>query len=87
MSTRITAAAAFGVTYRTAYHALRSVAQVAERDWVVILGAAGELQQMFAEGRIRRYIGARFPLSDTASALRYVADRKAIGKVVIDVTA
>ena len=34
-------AAAFGVTYRTAYHALRSVAQVAEGDWVVVLGAAG----------------------------------------------
>jgi NADPH:quinone reductase-like Zn-dependent oxidoreductase len=209
------AAAAFGVTYRTAYHALRSVAQVAEGDWVVVLGAAGgvgqaaldlavamkarvlaaasspeklevcrqrgaeatvdyeredlksrireltdggarvvidpvggpyaeqalrglarggvfvtlgyaagaipaiplnlvllkditirgmeirtftadhpddaardmfELQEMFADGRIRPYIGARFPLSDAATALRYVADRKAIGKVVIDVT-
>src|SRR6201999_2075953 len=34
-------AAAFGVTYRTAYHSLRSVAQVAEGDWVVVLGAAG----------------------------------------------
>lgn len=208
------AAAAFGVTYRTAYHALRSVAQVAEGDWVVVLGAAGgvglaavdlavamkarvlaaassaeklevcrqrgaeaivdyeredlrarireltdrgarvvidpvggpysepalralgrggifvtlgyaagsipaiplnlvllkgitvrgmeirtfhedqpdaadrdmrELQQMFADGRIRPYIGARFPLGDTPAALRYVADRKAIGKVVIDV--
>jgi NADPH:quinone reductase len=210
------AAAAFGVTYRTAYHALRSVAQVAEGDWVVILGAAGgvgqaaldlavgmkarvlaaastedkldicrqrgaeatvaydrddlksairelteggadvvldpvgggyaepalrglarggmfitlgyaagtipaiplnlvllkditirgmeirtftadhpddaardirELLQMFAEGRIEPYIGARFPLADAATALRYVAERKAIGKVVIDVTA
>jgi NADPH:quinone reductase-like Zn-dependent oxidoreductase len=209
------AAAAFGVTYRTAYHALRSVAQVAEGDWVVVLGAAGgvgqaaldlavamkarvlaaasspeklevcrqrgaeatvdyeredlksrireltdggarvvidpvggpyaeqalrglarggvfvtlgyaagaipaiplnlvllkditirgmeirtftadhpddaardmfELQEMFADGRIRPYIGARFPLSDAATALRHVADRKAIGKVVIDVT-
>jgi NADPH:quinone reductase-like Zn-dependent oxidoreductase len=209
-------AAAFGVTYRTAYHALRSVAQVAEGDWVVILGAAGgvgqaaldlavamrarvvaaasteeklaacrrrgaqatvdyeredlksrireltdgaarvvidpvgghyadqalrglarggvfvtlgyaagtipaiplnlvllkditirgmeirtftsdhpneaardmrELQKMFADGRIRPHIGARFPLSDTAAALRHVAARKAIGKVVIDVTA
>jgi NADPH:quinone reductase len=209
------AAAAFGVTYRTAYHALRSVAQVAEGDWVVILGAAGgvgqaaldlavvmkarvlaaastqekrdicrrrgaeaavdyeredmksrireltdggarvvidpvggpyaeqalrglarggmyvtvgyaagpipaiplnlvllkditirgmeirtfigdhpdeaardmrELQQMFSDGWIRPYIGARFPLSDTAAALRHVAERKAIGKVVIDVT-
>jgi NADPH:quinone reductase len=44
-----------------------------------------ELQQMFADGRIRPYIGARFPLSDTATALRHVAERKAIGKVVIDV--
>ncbi|MGH3966568.1 MAG: NADPH:quinone oxidoreductase family protein [Mycobacterium sp.] len=209
------AAAAFGVTYRTAYHALRSVAEVSEGDWVVVLGAGGgvglaavdlavamkarvlaaastseklevcrrrgaeatidysredlkarireltdngarvaidpvggpyaeptlrglgrggvfvtlgyaagaipaiplnlvllkgitvrgmeirtfmgdhpdqaardiqELEQMFADGRIRPYIGARFPLSETATALRYVADRKAIGKVVIDVT-
>jgi NADPH:quinone reductase len=209
-------AAAFGVTYRTAYHALRSVAQVAEGDWVVILGAAGgvgqaaldlavgmkarvlaaassddkldicrqrgaeatvaydsddlksaireltgggarvvidpvggryaepalrglarggtfitlgyaagtipaiplnlvllkditirgmeirtftadhpdeaardirELQQMFADGRIQPYIGARFPLADAATALQHVAERKAVGKVVIDVTA
>ncbi|BBY06168.1 NADPH:quinone oxidoreductase family protein [Mycobacterium noviomagense] len=208
------AAAAFGVTYRTAYHALRSIGQVAEGDWVVVLGAAGgvglaavdlavamkarvlaaasspeklevcrqrgaeaivdyerddlrarireltgggarvvidpvggrysepalrglgrggvfvtlgyaageipairlnlvllkgitisgmeirtfhedhpaeaardmgELHQMFADGRIRPYIGARFSLAETAAALRYVADRKAIGKVVIDV--
>jgi len=34
-------AAAFGVTYRTAYHALRSVASVKAGDWVVVLGAAG----------------------------------------------
>ena len=44
-----------------------------------------ELTQMFADGTIRPYIGARFPLADTAAALRYVADRKAIGKVVIEV--
>ncbi len=209
-------AAAFGVTYRTAYHALRSVAQVAEGDWVVILGAAGgvgqaaldlavgmkarvlaaastedkleicrqrgaeatvgyddedlksairertgggarvvidpvggsysepalraltrggtfvtlgyaagtipaiplnlvllkditirgmeirtftadhpedaardiaELQQMFAGGLIRPHIGARFALTEAAAALRHVAERKAVGKVVIDVTA
>ena len=212
--TDFAAAAAFGVTYRTAYHALRSVAEVTEGDWVVVLGAAGgvgqaaldlavamkarvlaaasteeklevcrqrgaeatvdydredlksairertnggarvvidpvggryaepalrglarggvfvtlgyaagaipaiplnlvllkditirgmeirtftgdrpddaardmrELQQMFADGRIRPFIGARFPLADTAAALRHVADRKAIGKVVIEV--
>jgi NADPH:quinone reductase len=206
-------AAAFGVTYRTAYHALRSVAEVAQGDWVVVLGAAGgvglaavdlavamraqvlaaasspeklelctqrgaaatvdyeredlksrireltgdsarvvidpvggpysepalrglarggtfitlgyaagtipaiplnlvllkditirgmeirtfmgdrpedaardmqELSQMFATGRIRPYIGARFPLAETPAALRHVAERKVLGKVVID---
>lgn len=207
-------AAAFGVTYRTAYHALRSVAEVGQGDWVVVLGAAGgvglaavdlavamkarvlaaasspeklalcaqrgaaatvdydredlksrireltgdaarvvidpvggpysepalralarggtfvtlgyaagtipsiplnlvllkgitlcgmeirtflgdrpedaardmqELSQMFAAGTVRPYIGARFGLSDTAAALRLVAERKVMGKVVIDV--
>ncbi len=47
--------------------------------------ADAELAQMFADGKIRPYIGARFPLADAAAALRYVADRKAIGKVIIDV--
>jgi NADPH2:quinone reductase len=208
-------AAAFGVTYRTAYHALRSVAEVAAGDWVVVLGAAGgvglaavdlavamgarvlaaasspdklqlcrdrgaqatvdydkedlklrireltgdsarvvldpvggsyaepalrglarggtfitlgyaagaipaiplnlvllkditvrgmeirtfmsdyptqcardlaELSQLFAAGKVRPYIGARFPLAETAAALRYVADRKVLGKVIIDVS-
>lgn len=207
-------AAAFGVTYRTAYHALRSTAVVTEGDWVVVLGAAGgvglaavdlavamkarvlaaasseeklrlcrergaeatvdydredlktrireltgngarvvldpvggsysepalralarggtfvtlgyaagsipaiplnlillkdicvrgmeirtfmtdypenavrdltELARLFADGTVRPYIGARFPLSQTAAALRHVADRKVLGKVVIDV--
>lgn len=44
-----------------------------------------ELAQMFADGTVRPYIGARFPLSQTAAALRHVADRKVLGKVVIDV--
>jgi NADPH:quinone reductase-like Zn-dependent oxidoreductase len=34
-------AAAFWVTYSTAYHALRSVAEVASGEWVTVLGAAG----------------------------------------------
>ena len=45
-----------------------------------------ELRDLFAEGKLRPYIGARFPLSEAATALRYVADRKAVGKVVIDIT-
>ena len=44
-----------------------------------------EIAQLFAEGKLRPYIGARFPLEQAATALRYIADRKAIGKVVIDV--
>ncbi|BBZ78232.1 alcohol dehydrogenase [Mycolicibacterium anyangense] len=44
-----------------------------------------ELAALFAEGKLRPYIGARFPLEQAPAALRYVADRKAVGKVVIDV--
>jgi len=45
-----------------------------------------ELSRMFADGKIRPFIGARFPLSETAAALRYVADRKVLGKVIVEVT-
>ncbi len=48
-------------------------------------GTSEELLALFAEGRLRPHIGARFPLTDAAAALRYVADRRALGKVVIDV--
>jgi NADPH2:quinone reductase len=44
-----------------------------------------ELLDLFAAGRLRPHIGARFPLENAAAALRYVADRRALGKVVIDV--
>jgi len=37
----LSAAAASGVAYRTAYHALRSFARVEPDEWVVVLGAAG----------------------------------------------
>ena len=44
-----------------------------------------ELQQMFADGTVRPYIGARYPLPEAAAAIRQVADRAALGKIVIDV--
>jgi NADPH:quinone reductase-like Zn-dependent oxidoreductase len=44
-----------------------------------------ELQQMFADETVRPYIGARYPLEQTATALRQVVDRKSLGKIVIDV--
>ncbi len=44
-----------------------------------------ELLELFAAGRAYPHIGATFTLDDAAAALRYVADRKAIGKVVIEV--
>ncbi|MCG5432929.1 NADPH:quinone oxidoreductase family protein [Mycobacterium sp. MYCO198283] len=45
-----------------------------------------ELSAMFAAGAIRPCVGARFPLAEAPAALRHVADRKALGKVVIDVS-
>ena len=44
-----------------------------------------ELLALFASGQIRPHIGARFALEDAAEALRYVADGRAIGKVVLEV--
>jgi NADPH2:quinone reductase len=44
-----------------------------------------ELFELFTAGRVVPYVGATFPLDQTAAALRHVADGKAIGKVVIDV--
>ncbi|WP_332881036.1 NADPH:quinone oxidoreductase family protein [Streptomyces sp. NBC_00564] len=50
-------AAAFGVTYRTAHHALRSVAEVRSGDWVAVLGAAGGVG--LAALDLARQLGAR----------------------------
>lgn len=45
-----------------------------------------ELNRMLEEGRITPHIGATFPLAETAAALRVLAEGRAIGKVLIDVT-
>lgn len=44
-----------------------------------------ELRQLLAEGKATPHIGASFPLDEAVAALQYVADGKAIGKVVLDV--
>jgi NADPH2:quinone reductase len=45
-----------------------------------------ELMDLLASGRVTPHIGARFPLDETAAALRWVADGNAIGKVVLEVS-
>jgi NADPH:quinone reductase len=47
----------------------------------------GELMEHFAARRVIPHIGAAFRLDDVAAALRHVGDGRAIGKVVLDVTA
>lgn len=50
-------AAAFGVVYATAYHALRTIAEVQSGEWVVVLGAAGGVG--LASVDVARHFGAR----------------------------
>jgi NADPH2:quinone reductase len=45
-----------------------------------------ELRQHFVSGRVRPHVGAVYSLSETVAALRHVADGRAIGKVLIDLT-
>ena len=41
--------------------------------------------ELLSSGRVAPYVGATFALDDVAAALRFVADGRAIGKVVLDV--
>jgi NADPH2:quinone reductase len=45
-----------------------------------------ELLALLASKRVQPHIGATFALTDAAAALRYVADGRAIGKVLIEVS-
>lgn len=45
-----------------------------------------ELRDHLVSGRVRPHVGAVYPLEETAQALRHVADGRAIGKVLIDLT-
>jgi NADPH2:quinone reductase len=46
-----------------------------------------ELMALLASGGVEPHLGARFRLEEAAAALQYVADGRAIGKVVLDVHA
>lgn len=45
-----------------------------------------ELLELFRRGRIHPYVSDVFPLEQVGEALRTVADRRALGKVVVDPT-
>lgn len=45
-----------------------------------------ELLDHLVNGRVRPHIGAVYPLADTVAALQHVAEGRAIGKVLIDLT-
>jgi NADPH2:quinone reductase len=47
---------------------------------------ADELQELFASGALRPHVSAVYPLVRVSEALRAVADRRALGKVVVDPT-
>jgi NADPH:quinone reductase len=44
-----------------------------------------ELLDMLAEGQIRPRVGARLPLERTVDALKMLAERRAVGKVIVEV--
>ncbi|MFQ5512926.1 MAG: NADPH:quinone oxidoreductase family protein [Myxococcota bacterium] len=43
-----------------------------------------ELLARLGDGRLRPHVSARYPLEETAAALRHVAERRAIGRVLIE---
>jgi NADPH:quinone reductase len=45
-----------------------------------------ELREHLVSGRVQPHIGAVYPLAETVAALQHVADGRAIGKVLIDLT-
>ena len=53
------------------------------RDPAMNNGLIKELFDLYAAGKIRPAISERFPLAKAAEAIRHLADRKALGKVVV----
>jgi NADPH2:quinone reductase len=74
-------AAAFRVTYLTAYHALRSVAVVQPGEWVLVLGAAGGVGLSSVD--VAKLLGARV-LAAASSPEKLAACRKRGADAIID---
>jgi NADPH:quinone reductase len=69
-------AAAFGITYRTAYFGLRTVAEIRAGEWLVVLGAAGGVGLAAVE--LGRILGARvIAAASSAAKLEACRDRGA----------
>ena len=45
-----------------------------------------ELRELLVSGRVAPHVCAVYPLAETVGALQHVADGRAIGKVLIDLT-
>src|SRR3954470_17346755 len=58
----------------------------AEHEQSEFLRNEEELMTMLGDGRATPHIGAVFPLADVVAAMQLVADGRAIGKVVLDVS-
>jgi NADPH2:quinone reductase len=44
-----------------------------------------ELEELLASGRAFPHIGARFTLDEAAAAIQWIADGRAVGKVLLEV--
>ncbi|CDO31244.1 alcohol dehydrogenase [Mycolicibacterium vulneris] len=72
--------AAFGVTYTTAYHALRTFADVQPGEYVTVLGAAGGVGLAAVDVAIA--LGAKpVAVAGSAAKLAVAAERGAVGSV------
>jgi NADPH2:quinone reductase len=49
----------------------------------VVRASAGELLERWAQGELAPAVGATFPLAEADAALRMVAERRSVGKVVL----
>ncbi len=58
---------------------------VAADNWERLRAAYGEMFRWFGEGRLKPTVSARFPLSEFRAAMAMVLERRAIGKVVLEV--